>query len=299
MLGHSLIESKETSAILGLPDDLEEENTGGSTSDPHAIHMEIDAAIVTGEVSADLHNDVPPFASSQAEPSNSTSAPATTLEPQVSNPQAITINTIEDNLVKTNLIPTSVLPDGTIIYQPVLEEAEMVQEAGADKIEEAGDTNISIKESTHPLPQETAPTSSDPLKEVQPPDVMQINNNDLGDLKILQDIKKALQSQMPQMDNSKTVSTPSKDTDKPKKHRIIETTPSNPTSQEIIPDIKFAAPITQICALEYNILPKVGSLYMVDNNHNLVKVDLGCGQVYQTDNQGILHKIGLNLQNTS
>jgi hypothetical protein len=87
------------------------------------------------------------------------------------------------------------------------------------------------------------------------------------------------------------VSTPSKDTENIKKKNIIETTPIEPSSPEIIPNIKFAAPITQICALEYNILPKVGSLYMVDNDHNLVKVDLGYGQTYQTDNQGILHKM--------
>ena len=53
----------------------------------------------------------------------------------------------------------------------------------------------------------------------------------------------------------------------PKVPRTVKkqtTTPGNPTSQEATTDIKFAKPITQICALEYNVLPKVGSLYMVD-----------------------------------
>jgi hypothetical protein len=49
----------------------------------------------------------------------------------------------------------------------------------------------------------------------------------------------------------------------------------------------------QVCTLAYNILPVVGTLYIVNSDHNLVKVIYEPNMVYQTDNKGILHRIGL------
>ena len=57
--------------------------------------------------------------------------------------------------------------------------------------------------------------------------------------------------------------------------------------------ITLTKPGFQVCTLEYNVLPVVGTLYIVNSDHNLVKVIYEPDMVYQTDGKGILHRIGL------
>jgi hypothetical protein len=56
--------------------------------------------------------------------------------------------------------------------------------------------------------------------------------------------------------------------------------------------ITLIRPGFQVCTLEYNILPVVGTLYVVNSDHNLVKIIYEPDMVYQTDGKGILYRIG-------
>jgi hypothetical protein len=57
--------------------------------------------------------------------------------------------------------------------------------------------------------------------------------------------------------------------------------------------ITLIKPGIQVCTLEFDILPVVGTLYVVNNDHNLIKVIYEPDQVYQTDSNGTLHRIGI------
>jgi hypothetical protein len=56
--------------------------------------------------------------------------------------------------------------------------------------------------------------------------------------------------------------------------------------------ITLLRPGFQVCTLEYNILPVVGTLYVVNSDHNLVKIIYEPDMVYQTDGKGTLYRIG-------
>ena len=57
-------------------------------------------------------------------------------------------------------------------------------------------------------------------------------------------------------------------------------------------NIQFCKPDTQVCVFEYEILPPVGNVFRVDQQHTLVVVFIR-GKVYQADSNGDLHTIGL------
>jgi hypothetical protein len=64
-------------------------------------------------------------------------------------------------------------------------------------------------------------------------------------------------------------------------------------SEQIDNVITLIKPGIQVCTLEFDILPVIGTLYVVNNDHNLVKVIYEPNKIYQTDSKGILHRIGL------
>ena len=62
--------------------------------------------------------------------------------------------------------------------------------------------------------------------------------------------------------------------------------------------IKLIKPGIQVCAFEYNIRPPVGIYYRVNKNHNMVKVEIEAGQMYQADHACTLYKVGLPYYNS-
>jgi hypothetical protein len=62
--------------------------------------------------------------------------------------------------------------------------------------------------------------------------------------------------------------------------------------------IKLIKPGIQVCAFEYNIRPPVGIYYRVNKDHNMVKVEIEAGLMYQADHACTLYKVGLPYYNS-
>jgi hypothetical protein len=79
---------------------------------------------------------------------------------------------------------------------------------------------------------------------------------------------------------------PAKSSDKPD----VEITETCNKPEE---PIKLLNHGVQLCIFNYNVLPRIGGLYTINENYHLLPVKYTAGAIYHADDEGILHLIGL------
>jgi hypothetical protein len=323
------MDNEDVSAYLGLPDTDDEVSANSSSHHtPEGVSSMDDNSQEVMEVSFDSTSmDHEYFLSNQ----------------QVTTPASkLSLDNGVSHSPKTTLIATSILQNGTIIYEPI-QNSDPPNKQTSDVMErQDASTSKETPPSTPPVIQNIA-TAPAPLH--SPPI---ISSSDWGNLKVLQDIKMALESQVgllkagnvstnspqqpqistpPQLQHINDVpqqpiiemelpitaptnnrpqepsklsdpvpqmaqisAEPVNNIDAPQKHTMgsDKCVPMDNDNDNVITLMK---PGIQVCTLEFNILPVVGTLYVVNNDHNLVKVIYEPDKIYQTDSNGILHRM--------
>jgi hypothetical protein len=170
--------------------------------------------------------------------------------------------TQDTNLPQASMIPSSLVPDTQIVAN--LDNSQIPTQSGLAQPTVEYQRDIVNNSLLTTVTDETVVTA--------------VNNKDIGTNTTPNTEKEATDDEEEDMDDDLINSHISE--------CVIPVGDNTPIQNNII---KVRKPGTQVCVYEYDILPPVGKLFKIDENHNFVQVTYKPGQVYQADQYGNLH----------